>query len=260
MSPTPMHQSSGSSPQPSPMAARDMRQLHGPAAYLPSYFFSQWEICSMSADWFSVSMAFSTGMTCMPMPAPPGGTMAVMCSSGKNVIRSKKAVTSGWSAICCLFMLKNSALPGTNIGRMYCFSRRGFSQLYSSSPTTAICCKSGSRVSTGWPVALTSSGRVMGLRTFIFKATSAISSVTMDARPQYSGSSFVRMPFLAGMRSVIIWPSLAIFSRYGSSLGISKGSLLSSSGNAVGLLMVCSFLCRCSVFYVCCGGRRCREG
>ncbi|WP_337422424.1 hypothetical protein, partial [Gemmiger formicilis] len=27
----------------------------------------------------------------------------------------------------------------------------------------------------------------------------------------------------------------------GSSLGISKGSLLSSSGNAVGLLMVCSF-------------------
>ena len=195
----------------------------------------------MSADRFSVSMAFSTGMTCIPMPAPPGGTMAVMCSSGRNVIRSKKAVTSGWSAICCLFMLKNSALPGTNIGRMYCFSRRGFSQLYSSRPTTAICCKSGSNSPAGLPVALTSSGRVMGLRTFIFKATSAISSVTMDARPQYSGSSFVRMPFLAGMRSVIIWPSLAIFSRYGSSLGISKGSLLSSSGNAVGLLMVCSF-------------------
>lgn len=58
--------------------------------------------------------------------------MAVMCSSGRNVIRSKKVVTSGWSAICLLFMLKNSALPGTNIGRMYCFSRRGFSQLYSS--------------------------------------------------------------------------------------------------------------------------------
>lgn len=91
------------------------------------------------------------------------------------------------------------------------------------------------------PVALTSSGRVMGLRTFIFKATSAISSVTMDARPQCSGASFVRMPFLAGMRSVIIWPSLAIFSRYDSSLGISKGSLLSSGGNAVGLPMVCSF-------------------
>ena len=86
----------------------------------------------MSADRFSVSMAFSTGMTCIPMPAPPGGTMAVMCSSGRNVIRSKKVVTSGRSAICLLFMLKNSALPGTNIGRMYCFSRRGFSQLYSS--------------------------------------------------------------------------------------------------------------------------------
>ena len=82
----------------------------------------------------------------------PGGTMAVMCSSGRNVIRSKKAVTSGWSAICCLFMLKNSALPGTNIGRMYCFSRWGFSQLYSSRPTTAICCKSGSSSPAGLPV------------------------------------------------------------------------------------------------------------
>ena len=134
MSPTPMHQSSGSSPQPSPSFARLMRQLQGLAAYLPSYFFSQWLMCSMSTDWFSVSMAFSTGMTCMPMPAPPGGTIAGMCSSGRKVIRSKKAVTSGCSSIWCFCMLKNSALPGTNMGRTYCFSCRSFSQLYSKSP------------------------------------------------------------------------------------------------------------------------------
>ena len=196
----------------------------------------------MSSDWFSVSMAFSTGMTCMPMPAPPGGTMAVICSSGKKVIRSKNAVTSGCSAICCLFMLKNSALPGTNIGSTYCFSRRGFSQLYSSKPTQDILYKSGSSSSAVLPVAFTISGRVIGLRTFIFKATSAISSVTMLARPQYSGSSAVRGRFLAGMRSVIICPSFTIFSRSTASFGISKGSLLSSSGNAVGLLIPCSFI------------------
>lgn len=61
-----------------------------------------------------------------------------MRNPNAKVIRSKKAVTSGWSAICCLFMLKNSALPGTNMGRMYCFSRRGFSQLYSNRPTQLI--------------------------------------------------------------------------------------------------------------------------
>ena len=63
------------------------------------YFFSQWEMCSMEMDWFSSSMAFSTGMTCIPMPAPPGGTMGVIFSRGRKVMRSKKAVTSGCSSI-----------------------------------------------------------------------------------------------------------------------------------------------------------------
>ena len=95
----------------------------------------------------------------------------------------------------------------------------------------------------GLPVAFSSSGRVIGWRTFIFRATSAISSVTMLARPQYSGSSTVRRRSLAGTRSVIICPSFIIFSRGFVSLGILNGSLLSSSGKAVGSLMACSFYC-----------------
>ena len=36
----------------------------------------------MGTDVLAASMAFSTGMTCMPMPAPPGGTIGVALDSG----------------------------------------------------------------------------------------------------------------------------------------------------------------------------------
>lgn len=36
----------------------------------------------MSSVWFSIEMAFSTGMTCMPTPPPPGGSRCVLPASG----------------------------------------------------------------------------------------------------------------------------------------------------------------------------------
>ena len=47
-------------------------------------------MCSRSTDSFSISIAFSTGMTCMPIPAPPSGTNGVIFSSGRRDICSKK--------------------------------------------------------------------------------------------------------------------------------------------------------------------------
>ena len=49
----------------------------------------------------------------MPMPSPPGRTMEVMCSRGRNVILSKKDVTAGFLSIRSLEELNSSALPGT---------------------------------------------------------------------------------------------------------------------------------------------------
>ena len=46
-----------------------------------------------------------------------------------------------------------------------------------------ISCSSGSRYFLLLPVAFTTWSRVMGLRTFIFSAISAISSVTTQAKP-----------------------------------------------------------------------------
>ena len=46
-------------------------------------------------DWFSMEMAFSTGMTCIPMPEPPMGTIGVIFSRGRNVILSKNMASSG---------------------------------------------------------------------------------------------------------------------------------------------------------------------
>ncbi len=66
--------------------------------------------------WFSIEIAFSTGMTCIPIPEPPIGIMGVIFSSGRKVMRSKNMASSGWRSIRSLFMLVYSALPGTNIG------------------------------------------------------------------------------------------------------------------------------------------------
>ena len=80
------------------------------------YLFSQWEICSRSTDSFSIWMAFSTGITCIPIPAPPSGTNGVIFSSGRRDICSKKVPISGLESRMFAFMLKNSAHPGTYIG------------------------------------------------------------------------------------------------------------------------------------------------
>ena len=81
----------------------------------------------MSMDWFSRDMAFSTGMTCIPIPAPPGGTIGVTFSRGRKVMRSKNIASSGWRSISSVFIFVYSAEPGTKSGTQY--SR--FSRVYS---------------------------------------------------------------------------------------------------------------------------------
>ena len=209
-----MHHSPSISPVPSPRTLCCRRQEHCPIAYLSLYFFSQWEMCSTSADSCTAGIAFSTGITCIPIPAPPSGTIGVTFSSGSLDIFSKKSAISVCFSTCSLFITMNSALPGTYIGRMYCFSCCGFSQLYSMIPTTAISCSSFSNSASGFLVFFASFGRVIGLRTSMHSATSAISSVTTPARPQYSGSFTVSfsIPSLYGIRSVIFFPSFKISS------------------------------------------------
>ena len=96
-----------------------LRQVHWPTEYL-SYLLSQWEMCSTLAERFSCSMAFSTGMTCMPTPAPPGGIMGVTFSRGIWVIRLKKVASLGCFAVSSSFIIMNSAEPGTKMGTLYC--------------------------------------------------------------------------------------------------------------------------------------------
>ena len=66
-----------------------------------------------------MEMAFSTGITCMPIPEPPMGTIGVTFSNGRNVIRSKNMPNSGCFFMSSSFMLVYSALPGTNMGTQY---------------------------------------------------------------------------------------------------------------------------------------------
>ena len=61
--------------------------------------------------------SFSTGMTCMPMPSPPGRTIGVMSSSGRKVILSKNEATGGLASTLSWDELNSSALPGTKNDR-----------------------------------------------------------------------------------------------------------------------------------------------
>ena len=240
-----MHQLSGSSAHPSSYVWRERRQEHGLAAYFPSYLSSQCEICSMEIDWFSIEIAFSTGITCIPMPAPPSGTIGVTFSSGRRLILSKKRPTSGCSSNIWRFIFPNSALPGTNIGSTYCFSCCGFSQLYSITPFTAICCKTSSKCFFSMPVSFTIWSNVFGLRTPIFSAISAISSVHIADNPQYSGSYFVIffIPSFCGTRSVIILASFTIAS-LSTSFSINSGTKFPNGSAISSSLYAKPSLCR----------------
>ena len=187
-----MHQSSGSSAQPSPRTRSAKRHEHGVAAYR-SYFLSQCEICSTETVWLTCSMERSTGITCIPMPAPPGGTSFVAIFSGRYVIRSNSVAISGCSSSWLSFITVNSAEPGTNMGSTYCFSRSAFSQLYSMMPLMDMLSRSSCNFGAARPVALCSAEKVMGTRTFMCLVTAASSSVITDAIPQYSGSSLVTL-------------------------------------------------------------------
>ena len=183
-------------------------------------------MCSRSTDSFSISIAFSTGMTCMPIPAPPSGTNGVIFSSGRRDICSKNVPISGLDSRIFAFILKNSAHPGTYIGRTYCFSCASFSQLYSRRPLRDISSRSASHFFSSIPDNFTISGNVFGFLTPSFSASSASSSESTPASPQYSGSFLVIFlrPSFCGIRSVIFLPSFAIGSRNGSfGSGVSSG-------------------------------------
>ena len=49
----------------------------------------------LGTDVLAASIAFSTGMTCMPMPAPPGGTSFAASTSGSCGARLNIVATSG---------------------------------------------------------------------------------------------------------------------------------------------------------------------
>gem|GEM_PF-6412804 len=70
----------------------------------------------------------------MPMPAPPGGTIGVARAKAPFDACSKNFATAGCSSIWLARMLRNSAEPGTSMGKTHCLVRVGFSQLYSSRP------------------------------------------------------------------------------------------------------------------------------
>ena len=171
-------------------------------------------------------------MTCIPIPAPPGGTIGVTFSSGIRLMRSKNRPISGCSSSSFLFMFVNSALPGTNIGSTHCFSCCGFSQLYSRRPLSDISASCFSRYSRSLPVSLIMSSMVRGTRFFILMAISACSSVQIGASPIYSGDSFVifSLPSTTGIRSVITLARRATGSLNGASgfglVNFGNGSLI----------------------------------
>ena len=182
-------------------------------------------MCSTLTDLSSMLMAFSTGMTCMPMPAPPGGTILVIFSRGSLVMRLKKYPSSGCSQRRLGFITVNSADPGTNMGTSQRFSCSGFwpsrfSQLYSSTPIHERCSSMSVSFSSSRPEACLICSKVLG---FLMppneRQSSASSSVKMVASAQYSGSlvpSFFT-PRCWRAREVIIFDSLIMGSLTGAS-------------------------------------------
>ncbi len=118
MSPTPMHMWPSISPTPSPRMRWALRQAQTMEQKV-SYFSSQWERCSTLTLSLAASIAFSTGMTCMPMPAPPGGTSFAASSSGSCGARLNIVATSGCSSASVLCSTMYSPDPTTHFGIRY---------------------------------------------------------------------------------------------------------------------------------------------
>ena len=81
--------------------------------------FSQWERYSTLTLCALGSMAFSTGMTCMPMPAPPGGTSLAASSRGSWGARLNMVATSGCSSARVGCSTIYSPDPTTHLGIQY---------------------------------------------------------------------------------------------------------------------------------------------
>ena len=118
MSPTPMHIWPSISPTPSPRIRWALRQAQTMVQKV-SYFCSQWDRCSTLTEVEQASIAFSTGITCIPIPAPPGGISLAASSRGSWGARLNIVATSGCSSgrVGCSTMY--SPEPTTHFGIRY---------------------------------------------------------------------------------------------------------------------------------------------
>ena len=184
----------------------------------------------MSSASQSAGMAFSTGTTCMPMPAPPGGTISVTPARGRKAMRSKKFAMTGCSSHMLGWMTMSSALPGTNMSSTQRFSWLGFlpsrfSQWYSTRPVSHRTSSAFSSLAVSILLRFWMTSKVTGLRFLSTSATSSASAVALmpnffsaiciaASTPQYSGAlvSILSTPSITVARSVISLHSLKIFS------------------------------------------------
>ena len=90
--------------------------------------------CSTLTLWLDASMAFSTGITCMPMPAPPGGTSLAAISRGSWGARLNMVATSGCSSGRVLCSTMYSPEPTTHLGMQYWMCWSGLSRFCSTMP------------------------------------------------------------------------------------------------------------------------------
>ena len=153
-------------------------------------------MCSTDTDSFSMEIAFSTGMTCIPTPPPPGGTICVMPARGSCVIRLKKVASSGCSSVSLSFIIMNSALPGTKIGTLYILSLEVSSFLViSTMPIQHSLLTIALVSSTVMLFILASSSTVYGTRVFLKESMNLASSFeSMWFTAQNSGSLVLILP------------------------------------------------------------------
>ena len=118
MSSTPMHILPSISPTPSPRTRCALRQAQTILHSLCDLLI-QCDKCSTLTLSLLGSIAFSTGMTCMPMPAPPGGTSFAASSSGSCGARLNMVATSGLVSVSVGCSTIYSPEPTTHFGIQY---------------------------------------------------------------------------------------------------------------------------------------------
>ena len=171
-----------------------------------SYFCSQWLKCSTLTEVEAPSMACSTGMTCMPMPAPPGGTSLAASSNGSWGARLNMVATSGLVSVRVGCSTMYSPEPTTHLGIQYWMCPSGLSRFCSMMPIhsrwSIIFWASASDIWLAWA----SQAVVRPVRRF-WKLIMNLTSSLVSSRSRIQKSmwfSFMPPGSLRGMLSVIM--------------------------------------------------------